>query len=49
LRVGSVFTETHYRNIEERIEVGEDREEGVSSYLMTLRKREDTGNLKGKP
>jgi hypothetical protein len=30
--------------IEGRIEVMEDQEEGVRSYWMTLRKREDTGN-----
>jgi hypothetical protein len=31
-------------NIEGRIEVTEDEGEDVSSYWMTLRKREDTGN-----
>jgi hypothetical protein len=30
--------------IEGRIEKTGDEEEGVSSYWMTLRKREDTGN-----
>jgi hypothetical protein len=32
------------RNIEERIEGWEDEEEDVSSYRMSLRKREGTGN-----
>jgi hypothetical protein len=34
--------------LEGRIEMREDEEEDVSSYWMTLRKREDTGNLKRK-
>jgi len=34
--------------MEQKVEVRKDKEEGVSSYLMTLKKREDTGNLKGK-
>ena len=45
--LGTVFTKTHYRKTDERVEVRENKEEGVSSYL-TLRKREDTGNLKRK-
>ena len=34
--------------IEGRMEMKEDEEEDVSSYYMTLRKREDTGNGKRK-
>jgi hypothetical protein len=30
--------------LEGRVEMTEEEEEGISSYWMTLRKREDTGN-----
>jgi hypothetical protein len=36
------------RKIDGRIHVTEDGKEYVSNYWMTLRKREDTGNLKKK-